>query len=1393
MEKQTIIWTALPHRSSGPVAEGTVLNLSVHLAPRLWSDDPSVTLLPLSQYPDFLDWPSVMGAATFEVAFAGGPTLTAVPTAVTLRSDLWQGLFKTVTEVRPYVFQDYRAVPVQTFPAADLHAIIKGVYQQAATNPTYGAGLDLPPNDVLAGDATLRDIARAVRPEAPYVPTDTDRGPVVLDEPGEDPGDGEQPGNGKGCNGCVGCLLWPWRLLRQLLVWLGLMQPASSSQAAPQSAPKPKPVPAAAPQAAPVVSQKVKEKAKVVYTAPPPAANAAFNQLNTYLQPYNTHSVPLPTAQEMETKFDFHEMVANLGDFPLLQRHFGLVIDLAVTLPAALPATSGTVRVLPTLNLQMATTHYSPRTHYELGDGRFQAQPRPTNPEIANGLLRLQDGAQFAVTQVDVVGSSVKLQNTATNLVALKDFNTRPANSPEETGLPALQTAGITIIRPEKAAELRAKFDKSFALNAALVAIDNSPVTPVTVPGPPPTPTDELYAEDLVRGYRIDVFDDQSSAWHSLCQRLGTYHFPDVPGGPETLTNLEDEGFVQMGATEPIPGSATRVLRTHDALFTWDGWSLCAPRPGLTILADQTPGDVPNTPVTAFHMETTFRAKPGSLPRLRFGYEYQLRARVVDLAGNSSFTPQAPAFSQDVTEKTAVTRYRRFEPVSPPPLMLRAEPIEGESLERLVVRSQVTDSPGAIHSQSTERHLVPPKTAQRMAEHHGLFDGAPGMPNNQAAYDLASREAGSMTHRLNLTTGSLELIPGIQEVTTPEQTIWLQTNEQFEVAYLPDPFARGVLLLGLPGMNAFDEIFDPAVQVVNKIPFDGTWPNPQAVRLRLTGLEAGAAPPQPQWDAPNRVLTVRVAQGETAVVRISAYFDAADLANTGMWDWIQEANPADLATLQSQYEAGRTWLHLPFRTLVLLHAVQQPQTIPQIDTLDDPADKALGDTAVTLHGAMTIDAKSTSKVDLWSRWSDPIDDRAQPAFVTQSQEMHVAEIGAADATSDNLLIDAVRHSLGDTKYHRVTYWPIATTRFREYFPPAITSDPQNLIRPLPSEAPVTTAIDIPNAARPAAPKPQYLLPTFRWEAQEAGGILTRERRGNGLRVYLDRPWFSSGDKERLGVVIRPANVAFASEAGEALRPYTSQWGMDPLWQSVPTEPLTLNRLVGDGLRETATNLVLAELEDTTLRVHVAGYEPGYDTERQLWYANIELDPGRAYFPFVRLALARFHPISVARAELSPVVLADFMQMVPHRRIAYDKNNVAAGTLGIRIEGPSARLGDLPTLMLVHLEERDGRVLDETDPLGWRAVSQPTLIPAIPGQPVEDMIWEVTLSLPTPPPQPLRVVVREYEQFAADQETAVQLPDEQRGDNPDTPGTTGAAVGQGRIQPRLVFADAIVLP
>ena len=79
-----------------------------------------------------------------------------------------------------------------------------------------------------------------------------------------------------------------------------------------------------------------------------------------------------------------------------------------------------------------------------------------------------------------------------------------------------------------------------------------------------------------------------------------------------------------------------------------------------------------------------------------------------------------------------------------------------------------------------------------------------------------------------------------------------------------------------------------------------------------------------------------------------------------------------------------------------------------------------------------------------------------------------------------------------------------------------------------------------------------------------------------------------------------------------------------------------------------------------------------------------------------------------------------------------------------------------------------------------------------GQPIDQMVWELTLNLPNPRPQPLRVVVREYERFAADRDPVVVPPQEDRPGDEGTGDIPGIAGGP-RLSPRLVFADTLVLP
>ena len=60
---------------------------------------------------------------------------------------------------------------------------------------------------------------------------------------------------------------------------------------------------------------------------------------------------------------------------------------------------------------------------------------------------------------------------------------------------------------------------------------------------------------------------------------------------------------------------------------------------------------------------------------------------------------------------------------------------------------------------------------------------------------------------------------------------------------------------------------------------------------------------------------------------------------------------------------------------------------------------------------------------------------------------------------------------------------------------------------------------VPSSAPPDEPRVLYTVPTFRWNDSASPGRLDSTRLRNGLRVWLDRPWFSSGDGELLGVLI----------------------------------------------------------------------------------------------------------------------------------------------------------------------------------------------------------------------------------------------------------------------------------
>jgi len=370
--------------------------------------------------------------------------------------------------------------------------------------------------------------------------------------------------------------------------------------------------------------------------------------------------------------------------------------------------------------------------------------------------------------------------------------------------------------------------------------------------------------------------------------------------------------------------------------------------------------------------------------------------------------------------------------------------------------------------------------------------------------------------------------------------------------------------------------------------------------------------------------------------------------------------------------------------------------------------------------------------------------------------------------------------IGDTRHRLVRYWPVAGTRFREYFPadeqvvaarkvPFNCHDPTHLLTEAGFQAlGEAVEINVPSSARPPMPRPQYAIPTFRWDPWwQAPGRegespwRVGRRHGGGLRIYLEGAWYESGEGERLAVILPdPASLgAKAASPPPQLLPCVSRWGLDPTRLPLPW-PAAAEHLAGvrawsfepsqfRGDFRAHTGLALAEpgSHGSIQRVIAVSYPVHYDRKRGLWYADVEIAPDRGYFPFVRLALARLQPSSLPDLELSAVALADFAQLTPDRTAWVNLRLSDSGegyTAHVSVVGPWVQSDPALPSMTVSVEEQDARIADPD--LGWQRIESRTV--EFKPQPTGDgyCLWsgEPVEVPPTTADKRLRLMIIEYE-------------------------------------------------
>ena len=1084
--------------------------------------------------------------------------------------------------------------------------------------------------------------------------------------------------------------------------------------------------------------------------------------------------------------FDLHSALAAMADYPAMLRRLGVlrVVEVDIAGTGIDPAAAGTVTVTATPSWPIQL----PPNAGEQPGKNVQIVPVGVPVHLAPSRFSLLEngfvdaaGEALGVAEIDVDHAASRLLGLARQLnVAAADTG---SPLPDLLSLPSLRNAGLSLTQTGRAAKTRDRLQVAAKLFSATL------------------PTALTDPDDAVKGFVVDVWDDQTKRWHTLCARRGTYNLP----GGRSFT-ADDEGAVSSAATAKLEADTGTMMYLHESMVRWHGWSLVAPPVGTPVITESQ-GNAPQPPsgpaLPGF--EVSFVPQPGTLPVLRFGRGYRFRLRAMDVAGQADpLDPTSTDFSRSFPA-AAPARHLRFDPVLAPVLVPTAPMTEGESVDTLVVRPDpglagvVTNLLAPILATQPVRHIAPPKVSVGLVEEHGMADTA-GRPDPSKYQMLADRDRADLSG------------VGTPDPRQPHQRY---LPGDLSVTWLPDPICRGAAVTGLPGGPAKVR-FDP--------PLLSSWPNVQPARIQLADGNAGSS-----WDPLLRILTLSVPRGETATVALSSFVDSGDVPLLGHVSWLIDSGAAAdvIAGTTADAQAGQAWQMTPPRTLTLVNAVRTPTVAPDLLSIgnDSSHPRAVGSTGHSLVGNVQVHRPSSGLLSLVATRTEPVDDPTTPAPTTVTTISHpplrensTTSTGPAPAlpvaydpnlVTGNQISFAATHILGDTRRHQVSYATEATTRYLEHFvqrgqvtftgttPLTLSSvgivpgtaavqsvdgavayspdtdfvvDTQagtitrTATSAIPAGSPVEVAIvappvtstgnaitlDLPSTARPAPPQVAWVVPTFGWTDQTSNLGLqhTRTRGGGGLRVFLERPWYSSGIGEQLAVVLATGPVA----AGDhQLRDLVTQLGTDPV---VRTEAVTAGfPAVGQFPLATANNPSLT-LPELTARgaagvVAVAIHDVQWDADRQRWACDIVLPPGRVYQPFVHLALARFQPNSLAGVELSAVTRLEWAQLAPDRAAtvlldALDLTKVTVTVAGWSTTGTDAARTQ-PNTVSVILQTTSALVPGDLDWTTVGPVDGQQLTGT--GQPDGTTSWTGVLRLPKARLlTPFRLVITEQEQY-----------------------------------------------
>ncbi len=644
MATARLMATVLPH-SVDPTAD---FHVSLFFTHRL---DPGESDAQLADVPALVNWPEALRGATIALRVDGRPEpIACTPLAEVLSDAAWQAAFPATTPVTPFPRLDptgapWRSCPASALPEHALQAHYSSVFSSPVSPPTVSGsrlGQAVLDHLVVDGGELVGNVIDRLRRHERDRDAHRERIRAQQRKNAEEARDAcacdDDEGAVEEFESAVGKLLgrgptgtstveaFDAAVSRALdaLVPPQLRHPPSGP------GPEPEPGPGPGPDPGPALLPHARGAPDGVQRM---LVDAHATQ-RYYHRPEERPEQPPPPRPVPGTRRDrpedhapdFHALAASAGNIPALARRLGLVLDLRVVDPQSLAAArtiSCEVTVpgleplaVPETRCVAVGSAFLTATH----DAQDQ---RPDDGAWSAG--RLTVGTElYRVLDLDPDAAGLKLEQHLRGVLRayVAELNGDPGNYAPAT----LRASGFAIAHTKRVESVEERVRTAQRHDTRVPEAGT-----MTGVGP------FLY-RDLVRGLRVEVWDDVTRTWHGLHHRTVDV---DVDGA-ELLRGTRDVGLLQTASLTRAPGPADNPHHLHEVLAGWDGWSLSAPRPGKSAVHDSGQGPEPGSEMITNPADArpgTFRvhslAAHGSLPALRYGRRYAFRVLGVDLAGNS--------------------------------------------------------------------------------------------------------------------------------------------------------------------------------------------------------------------------------------------------------------------------------------------------------------------------------------------------------------------------------------------------------------------------------------------------------------------------------------------------------------------------------------------------------------------------------------------------------------------------------------------------------------------------------------------------------------------------------------------------------------------------------------